>query len=189
MLSGQNYIMFIDKIPLQNPKCLLYDQLHLKGLIKTTSENLRKKAKNLMVDEDRTHNYIQLWYKWNMLVNISSVPFIFPESFWSRGVSYWSIMQMSVMRKKKKNTGISLLNPDSWHHWRAQIHLSTSWQRVIKTEFAETLTPSLFFEWRFAINSLQRLCRKHINKRNCNRGTYSKCKCRKGHLGSCSLID
>lgn len=81
---------------------------------------------------------------------------------------------------EKKNTGISLLNPDSWHHWRAQIHLSTSWQRVIKTEFAETLTPSLFFEWRFAINSLQRLCRKHINKRYYNRGTYSKCKMQQG---------
>ena len=88
------------------------------------------------------------------------------------------IMQMSVMRRKKY-TGISLLNPDSWHHWRAQIHLSTRWQRVIKTEFAETLTPSLFFEWRFAINSLQRLCRKHINKRSCNKGIYSKCECRK----------
>lgn len=103
--------------------------------------------------------------------------------------NYWDHANVSYEEKKKKNTGISLLNPDSWHHWRAQIHLSTSWQRVIKTEFAETLTPSLFFEWRFAINSLQRLCRKHINKRNCNRGTYSKCKCSKGHLGSCSLID
>jgi hypothetical protein len=36
---------------------------------------------------------------------------------------------------------------------------------------------------------LQRLCRKHINKRNSNRGTYSKCKCSKGHPGSRSLID
>lgn len=89
---------------------------------------------------------------------------------------------MSVMRREREeggNPGISLLNPDSWHHWRAQIHLSASWQRVIKTEFAETLVPSLFFEWRFTINSLQRLCRKHINKSHCNGGICSKCKCNK----------
>lgn len=69
--------------------------------------------------------------------------------------NYWDHANVSYEEGERgKNPGVSLLNPDSWHHWRAQMHLSTSWQRVIKTEFAETLVPSLFFEWRFTINSL-----------------------------------
>lgn len=61
LLSGLSYRVCIDKIPLQNPKYLLYDQLQLRGLIKTTLENLKIKAKNFMVDDDRPQNYIQSW--------------------------------------------------------------------------------------------------------------------------------